>query len=161
RRSASHAGCVEAIAQQLPDPFNRDAQRSALKQRGAAMKNKLILDRVANDWFRARKARAIQARKLAADTQVETPEGPTTAKAGDWLCQGVNGEHWPQKEAKLFQTYTPQDAQAVERDPQAWHTFEPRPDGEGVLAAQVNEPFVVEAAWGTLTGRPGDYLVKA
>jgi hypothetical protein len=28
------------------------------------------------------------------------------------------------------------------------------------MAAQVNDPFTVEATWGALTGKSGDYLVK-
>src|SRR5262249_19542637 len=112
------------------------------------MNNTSILDRVAEQWFRACKVKPIQARKLTSETTVLTPEGITTARPGDWLCQGQSGDQWPQKESKLFGTYIASDTVGVEHDPQTWHTFHPRPDGDGVMAAQVNEPFVVEATWG-------------
>ena len=38
--------------------------------------------------------------------------------------------------------------------------YAPRPDNQGVLAAQIPHEFKVHAQWGELRGKPGDYLVK-
>jgi len=41
-----------------------------------------------------------------------------------------------------------------------WGRYAPRPDAEGVMAAQVTHPFRVEAMWGTLSGKVGVYVAK-
>lgn len=47
--------------------------------------------------------RAIQAEK---DTIIETLEGPLTAKKGDWIITGVEGEQWPVKKEIFEKTYS-------------------------------------------------------
>ena len=107
-------------------------------------------------WFHARKVRPIWARQLAADVQVDTLEGRVTASAGDYLCRGEAGEVWPQKAATLEARYTASGA----LDAEGWRQYEPRPDAEGVWAARVDHSFSVQASWGTLRGKPGDFVVK-
>ena len=107
-------------------------------------------------WFHAKKTRPIWARKLEQDGTVETLEGKETARAGDYLCRGEAGDVWPQSAQSLEAKYVPTDTV----DDRGWTKYEPRPDAEGVLAAQVGHPFAVEAKWGKLAGKTGDYVVK-
>jgi hypothetical protein len=120
--------------------------------------NQTILDEVnqARLWFRAKKTRAIWAKRLDRDERVETLEGVEQVPAGTWLCRGEAGELWPQTEQRLHDKYIATE----EVDEAGWRKYEPHPDTQGAMAAQVNHPFRVEAQWGTLTGKPGDYLVK-
>lgn len=120
--------------------------------------NKKLLDELdaARAWFFAKKTRPIRARKLSADQTVATLEGNVTAKAGDFLCRGEAGEIWPQSAKTLEVRYTPTDT----TDQDGWRKYEPRPDAEGVMAAQVDHAFSVIATWGRLSGKPGDYVLK-
>lgn len=105
--------------------------------------------------FLARKNKGCKAKKLEQDMTIDTLEGEVSAKAGDWLCKGVAGEPWPQKEEKLFATYD----QTSAPDAEGWVEFSPKPDSEAVQAAQIDHPFQVIASWGTLAGKAGDYVV--
>ena len=120
--------------------------------------NKALLDEVdaGQLWFHAKKTRSIWARRLDRDQAVETLEGKVTAKAGDVLCRGAAGELWPQTVKMLEARYTPTDTV----DAEGWRKYQPRPDAEGVMAAQVRHPFKVIATWGTLSGKAGDYVLK-
>lgn len=120
--------------------------------------NRALLDEATQSkaWFHARKTRPIWARKLERDQTVQTLEGPVAAQAGDFLCRGAAGELWPQKASTLEERYTPTGTV----DPDGWREFAPRPDTEGVLAAQVQHPFTVIARWGRLTAKAGDFVVK-
>ncbi|MGE3316135.1 MAG: PGDYG domain-containing protein [Planctomycetaceae bacterium] len=122
------------------------------------LSNKALLDEVnsAGLWFRARKTKPLWAKRLDRDDVVTTLEGTERVSAGDYLCRGPAGEIWPQKGARLEKTYRATN----ELNAEGWRRFEPRPDAEGALAAQMSHPFTVQAAWGELTGKPGDYLVK-
>ena len=124
----------------------------------AASPNQTILDEVnqAGGWFHAKKVRPIFARKLEADQQVDTLEGRETVRAGDYLCRGEAGDIWPQKAASLESKYTPTDTV----DAEGWRKYEPRPDAKGAWAAQVDHAFAVQATWGQLSGKAGDYVVK-
>jgi hypothetical protein len=120
--------------------------------------NKEILDEInrAQVWFHARKTRPIWARKVDLDQTVETLEGRESVKAGDYLCRGEAGDTWPQKAQSLEAKYVRTDIVTAD----GWRKYEPRPDAEGVMAAQVKHPFRVQAQWGQLTGKAGDYVVK-
>lgn len=120
--------------------------------------NQALLDEVeaGRGWFHAKKTRPIRALKLTRDQSVETLEGKVTAKAGDFLCRGEASEFWPVTAAMLEARYTPTDI--VDRD--GWRKYEPRPDAEGVMAAQVAHSFTVTASWGRLSGKAGDYVLK-
>lgn len=107
-------------------------------------------------WFHAKKTRAIWARKLETEQVVASLEGPVVGRAGDFLCRGAAGELWPQKAADLDARYVATD----EVDPEGWRQYAPRPDAEGVMAAQVARPFRVRATWGLLSGKAGDYVLK-
>ena len=96
------------------------------------------------------------ARKLEQDETVETLEGPVEAKAGAYLCRGEVGEPWPQSAKSLHERYLETD----DVDTEGWRIFTPRPDAEGVLAARIDHPFTVQATWGRLSGKSGDYLLK-
>ena len=120
--------------------------------------NKTLLDEVnsAGRWFRAKKTKPIWAKKLDRDDVVQTLEGTERVAAGDYLCRGPAGELWPQKASRLESKYTATDEVGAD----GWRKFEPHPDANGVLAARIEHPFTVQASWGELRGKPGDYLVK-
>ena len=107
-------------------------------------------------WFHAKKTRPIWARKLESEQSVDTLEGLLNAKVGDFLCRGEAGEVWPQKGKALESKYSA--TSLVDGD--GWRQYEPRPDAEGIMAAQVNHPFHVKTKWGTLSGKAGDYVAK-
>ena len=121
-------------------------------------KNTAILKEVeqAGLWFRAKKTRPIWVRRLEREETVVTLEGPEQVPAGNYLCRGEAGDLWPQSAAKLTAKYTLTD----ERDLQGWRKCIPLHDAAGVLAAQVPHPFTIEAEWGRLSGKSGDFLVK-
>lgn len=120
--------------------------------------NKDLLDKINShgDWFHAKKTRPIWARQLDRGQVVETLEGHESVPAGNWLCRGEAGDVWPQTEAHLRSKYVP----TGELGADGWEQFEPNPDAAGVMAFQVSSDVMVESAWGTLHGKPGDYLVK-
>jgi hypothetical protein len=120
--------------------------------------NVAILDEInaARTWFHAKKVRPIWVKQLEHDQTVKTLEGIETVKAGDYLCRGEAGDIWPQKAKSLESKYT----KTQETDAEGWSKYVPRPDAQGVLAAQVAHAFQVHAKWGVLTGKPGDYIVK-
>lgn len=120
--------------------------------------NQALLDELdaGKAWFHAKKTRPIRALKLDRDQTVDTLEGRVTAKAGDFLCRGEAGELWPVTAAMLEARYL--RTEIVDAD--GWRKYEPRPDAEGVMAAQVPHPFTVTATWGRLSGKAGDYALK-
>jgi hypothetical protein len=121
--------------------------------------NAEILDEVADAklWFHAKRVRPIWAKVLDNDQTVDTIEGPTQGKAGDYLCRGEAGEFWAQSAKQIAERYEKTD----EVDPEGWRKYSPRPDNLGVMAAQVNHVFSVHAKWGVLAGKPGAYILKS
>ena len=107
-------------------------------------------------WFHARKTRPIQAKRLESAQTVKTLEGEEQVEAGHYLCRGEAGDIWPQAEKDLTRRYT---ATGIV-DADGWQKYQPNPDAEGVMATQIDHPFTVETSWGTLSGKPGDYLLK-
>lgn len=141
-------GCVHSSRTPSPGP----------RTEADASSNRTLLQRLntAHAWLRAKKTKPIWVKRLEHEQTVKTLEGPVPAHAGDYLCRGEIGEVWPQKGKDLEARYTP--TEAVDAD--GWRRYEPRPDSEGVLAAQVAYPFEVQAKWGKLTGKAGDYVLK-
>jgi hypothetical protein len=86
----------------------------------------------------------------------ETPAGERGAafKPGDAILTGTEKESWPIARAVFESTYAPSPGGHMGRDGR--FSKKPMP----VLAAQINEPFAVTAAWGRLQGKPGDWLVQ-
>ncbi len=120
--------------------------------------NDVILKEVnaAGLWFHAKKTRPIWVRKLEQEETVKTLEGEERVPAGNYLCRGEAGDIWPQKEERLTSKYTVTD----EADDKGWRKCLPKRDAVGVMAAQVPRGFQVQANWGLLSGKSGDYLVK-
>lgn len=120
--------------------------------------NQTLLDEVngADGWFHAKKTRPIWARQAAEDQTLTTLEGEEAVSAGDYLCRGEAGDVWPQKEEKLLAKY-----QATDTVEDGWRFYTPNPDSMGVMAARVDHTFTIEATWGTLSGKSGDFAVKS
>jgi hypothetical protein len=107
-------------------------------------------------WFHARKTRPIWVRRLEHPETVKTLEGEEQVPAGNYLCRGEAGDLWPQKEERLTAKYELTD----QVDDEGWQKCLPKPDAAGVMAAQVPHAFQVQAKWGMLSGKPGDFIVK-
>ena len=119
------------------------------------MSNAELLSRV-DGWFHDKKTAPIRAKELTETTTISTIEGDVEANAGDLLCRGAAGEPWPQSPESVAKKYDSTD----DIDADGFRLYTPKPDGEGVMAAEVNEEFTVQASWGELKGQPGDYVVK-
>ena len=66
-----------------------------------------------------------------------------------WARQSEGARQW------LLSKYQPTD---TVKD--GWQLYTPNPDSTGVMAAHLDHAFTVEASWGTLSGKPGDFVVK-
>jgi hypothetical protein len=128
------------------------------EENGTISANKGILDEInaAGVWFRAKKVCPIWVKEVKENQTVDTLEGSETVEAGDYLCRGAAQEIWPQSAGSLHKKYDPTD----ESDAEGWRKYIPKPDAKGVMAAQIDHPFQVQATWGELSGKSGDYLVK-
>lgn len=107
-------------------------------------------------WFHAKKTRPIWVRRLEKEETVQTLEGAEQVPAGTYLCRGEAGDVWPQSEERLTAKYDMTD----EIGEQGWRLCDPKTDAAGVMAAQLPHPFQVQAKWGLLAGKVGDYVVK-
>lgn len=133
---------------QLPTPMN--PVEALLNPNGP------LNEEVARRLWKARKSKPLWAKRLQEAQSVQTLEGLLHAEAGDYLCRGVNGELWPQKAVKLLEKYLP-----TESFDNGWQCFNPKPDSEGVEATQVDHAFRIQAHWGILNGKAGDYVVRS
>ena len=115
-----------------------------------------LLPELAVQLRRAKKNRPLWARRVSQAEDVVSLEGKQTAKPGDYLCRGIEGEFWPQSEKSLLGGYTASGQ--VGND--GFERYDPRPDGPPVEAMQVDKPFFVVASWGRLDGKSGDYVVR-
>jgi hypothetical protein len=120
--------------------------------------NQALLDEAnaAGVWFHAKKVRPIWARRLEQAQTVKTREGEVPVAAGHYVCKGEAGDIWPQSEMSLNNRYIP----TVEVDAEGWRKYQPQTDTDGVFATQIHHSFEVQAPWGKLSGKPGDFLVK-
>ena len=112
---------------------------------------------VTGQWFHATKTRPIWARQLDAAQTVRTLEGEEQVAAGHYLCRGEAGDIWPQTEETLLKRYTATD----EVTDDGWRKYQPHPDAQGVMASPIDHPFEVQASWGILSGKVGDFLLKS
>jgi hypothetical protein len=108
-------------------------------------------------WFHARRVRPIWAKRHETDETVKTIEGTEAVQAGDYLCRGEAGDIWPQTAKNLGAKYE----KAGDADAEGWCKYVPRPDNQGVMAAQVPHAFTIRARWGLLSGKAGDYVIKS
>lgn len=136
-------GCRQPPAPQAP--VAESANQSLLDEANAVGK-----------WFHAKKTRPIWAKRLDAEQVVQTLEGEERVAAGHYLCKGEAGDLWPQTEQTLQERYVATD----EVNAEGWRKYQPHPDAQGVLVTPIEHPFEVQATWGRLTGKPGDFLVK-
>lgn len=84
------------------------------------------------------------------ETVVQTKEGPVTAKPGDAIMTGTQGERWPIPKDKFAATYDVLgDGKCAKKRIE-------------VLALRMDGPFTVKVSWSAepLVGKPGDYLVQ-
>jgi len=133
--------------------------RPKRKERGVSdSPNAKLLDEInlSNAWFRAKKTRPLWVRCSDQDVTVQTLEGRETARAGEYLCRGEVGDIWPQRAESLEAKYAATEIV----DAGGWRKYLPRPDDEGVLAAEIDHAFAIESRWGSIQGKPGDYVVK-
>jgi hypothetical protein len=107
-------------------------------------------------WFRARKTGPVWVRVAAKREVVHTLEGVEEVDAGHYVCRGEAGDVWPQAAEHVEARYVATD----DVDADGWRKYVPRPHSPGVMAVRVPDAFVVQSRWGTLRGKPGDYLVK-
>ncbi|MBI2480653.1 MAG: hypothetical protein HYV60_19120 [Planctomycetia bacterium] len=135
-----------------------ESTEAASQKETESATNQALLDEAnaAGQWFHAKKTRPIWALRLESAQTVKTLEGEEQVAAGHYLCRGEAGDIWPQTEQTLLERYTATD----EVDSNGWRRYQPHPDAQGVLATQIDHPFQVQAAWGQLTGKPRDFLVK-
>lgn len=119
--------------------------------------NRSLLDYAAKlHWFNAKKQARVLARKATSVEIVESLEGPVKATKGDYVCRGIQGELWVQSEENLNRRYNRSDK--TDGD---WQVFLPKDEGSIVAAVQLDKEFQVKTKWGTLTGKPGDYLLRS
>lgn len=116
-----------------------------------------LMPEIVGKLLEARKNKPLWAKRLDASQVVATLEGNLQAHAGDYLCRGIVGEQWPQKEKKLLEKYCP----SGEFDSDGWQRFDSRPDSQTVEATAIPHAFRVIAQWGELAGKAGDYLVRS
>lgn len=119
--------------------------------------NQRLLPQVLQQLRPARKTKPLWAKRLQSATEVKTMEGQVRAEAGDYLCRGISGELWPQREQQLLEKYIA----SAEFDADGWQRFDPKPDSTVVNACQWPVHFTVVAHWGTLSGKIGDYVVQS
>ena len=116
-----------------------------------------LLPSIVQQLHEARKTKPIWARRADFEAKVTTLEGEVSMRPGDYLCRGIVGEYWPQKQSKLLEKYIP----FGHVDPDGWQRFDPKPDSQTVEAAQVGYDFKVVAQWGELLGKRGDFVVRS
>lgn len=124
--------------------------------------NAALLEEVnqSGSWFAALKTKPLWARRIETAQTVTSPEGALEAKPGDYLCKGPAGEFWVQSEKSLRGKYAETGQVCTAEDGTVWTEHAPRPDGAGVMAAEIGHEFVVHTSWGVLSGKPGDFLLK-
>jgi hypothetical protein len=116
-------------------------------------------------WKVATKTKGMIARMLETDTEVRSIEGPLNAKAGQFVCRGINtNDWWVQKGENIAKKYDDKGflREAVKFNKQTYSDFRiylPKPD-RTVLVCQISGEFTVHASWGTLNGKKGDFLIK-
>ena len=117
----------------------------------------VLLPELAGRMKRARKTKPLWAKQVDTAQQVQTLEGTEQMAAGDFLCRGIHNEYWPQSSKRLDDRYNASEVV----DDEGFRRFDPKQDITPVLAVQLDQAFSVQATWGRLTGKPGDYAVQS
>ena len=148
----------EQVEQERTSTMNPATANDIQTTASATQPNELLLDEAnaAAKWFHAKKTRPIWARRLEEAQTVKTLEGEEQVTAGHYLCKGEAGDIWPQTEKNLNKRYSATDEVTAD----GWRKYQPHPDAQGVMATQIDHPFEVQATWGKLSGKPGDFLLK-
>ncbi len=125
--------------------------------------NRALLQQINRNgvWFAARKTVPVWARRVTAPEVVASREGDLQAKVGDFVCRGIAGEFWVQTEPTLRAKYGETGQTSLDDRGLEWTEFAPLPESSRVMAAEVGHPFEVHSSWGVLSGKEGDYLLKA
>lgn len=63
------------------------------------------MDEYTKDWKIYRKVANILAKEMQTEFKVLTREGIMTGEARDFLCVGIEGEHWIIKRSIFLKTY--------------------------------------------------------
>eukprot|EP01097_Dermamoeba_algensis_P004778 TRINITY_DN3073_c0_g1_i1.p1 TRINITY_DN3073_c0_g1~~TRINITY_DN3073_c0_g1_i1.p1 ORF type:complete len:170 (-),score=16.26 TRINITY_DN3073_c0_g1_i1:115-624(-) len=111
-----------------------------------------------NRWVHV-KSKPIFCKKLEKNCVIQTLEGTEEISAGDWVCKGLKGELWSQKEEELFRKYK----RTKVIDQAGWIKFIPDPSNKGFFAVSVRnqEGFTVHTARGDYQeGKKGDFVLK-
>jgi hypothetical protein len=119
--------------------------------------NGQLLPEIVKRLFLARKTKPLWTKRVEVKQEVNTLEGRLEVSPGDYLCRGIRGEYWPQKQAKLLDKYVPTDEFNVD----GWQRFDPKPGVAPVEVAQIETDFRVTAQWGELKGKAQDYVVRS
>jgi len=116
-------------------------------------------------WKKARKSAGIWAKPIPEPITVQTKEGPVQVSQAQidtgqkdpskapWLSQGIEGEQWPQDRGNIDKKY-----KETSQTKNGWTYFEP--SGPPVEVSQIDRPFEVQASWGRLEGKAGDWVVR-
>lgn len=104
------------------------------------------------------KTAPLWAKEITEKRSVETLEGVTTGKPGEYVCRGEAGEYWPQSAEKFKAKYLFAGGEA---DKDGFFKYTPNPEQAKVFAAKIDGEFEVYSGRGLLKGNPGDYLLKA
>lgn len=148
------AGCCDARLPRSPRP---SAATPGAAAETPVNPNQQLLAEVnaRREWSHYRKTRPIWARRVATAESIVTLEGPEQVPAGAFVCRGEAGDLWAQSELTLLKRYV-----ATDEFQEGWQRYRPHPDAEGVMAIPVDHAFEVQATWGRLRGKPGDFLLK-
>lgn len=116
----------------------------------------VLADRIG--WKRAKKVKGMIARKLDHDCVVNSIEGPLNAKAGQFVCRGIDtNDWWVQKEDAVNKKYHykgtwPKPVVFNGIQFTDYSIYMPKPD-RAVLCCRMHHEFIVHASWGTLRGK--------
>lgn len=136
-------------------------------------KNQTVFDGSVEVTPSLKQAYNVRFEKVSEPTQVQTLEGlesaeTQTANPGDWIATRLNAdgtpniEHgienkWTIKQNKIAKTYqvTPEELEG-----QTSLVAGTRTDAPPVNMVQLTEPLTIDTPWGSMSGKPGDYLAN-
>lgn len=145
-----------ALAARIAVPLEKEVQ-FLMKESPLLNPDGHLLPEIVQQLFLARKTKPLWAKKVEVKQEISTLEGRLEVRPGDYLCRGIHGEYWPQKQVKLLDKYVPTD----EFDVDGWQRFDSKPDVAPVEVAQIETDFRVTAQWGELKGKSHDYVVRS
>jgi len=130
-------------------------RRYILEAIGDTDNPELSEDPMAFETFK--KALPLHFRVANDEETIQTKEGPVSARKGDYIMTGTEGENWSIPADKFKETYdilSIYDEEPVQGEAAKKKIM--------VFAKQMEEPYQVKVSWSSdlLTGDPGDYLVQ-